>query len=438
MRTKRKPKSEPDANQGSTWGVRYLHRPERPLPYGVQWPEKVWDEAGKAMVRKVKTLFFPTQEAREIKAVELRNARRGRMMVASVSRDEMDEFRAFKAAIGTTPWQDVVAGWRSRQIESGIRSCELTVDEAVKTYVAQAQALREKEKISKDYFRHLKTKTELFADQFGDLMLDKVPTVEIVAWIDDFDEVQSDFTFDCYKKHIRTFFNYFVKEVKAIRENPASRIKDRSDGIGDVGILTVPQAAQLFWTAYTFTDPDGTHRYRRILGRLALEAFIGLRFSSGCRLEKTDINFDDKGVLLPKRKLKTKRRHYIDGLPENVWTWLAVTTEDCWDLTARNYMRLKSELFATARVPHPHNCLRHSFATYHVAAYKDAGKTAYLLCHRNQDELYEHYKGNAKEEAGRTYWTLTPQSVERLREGFEPVPDANASTRPTFQRRSPA
>jgi hypothetical protein len=44
-----------------------------------------------------------------------------------------------------------------------------------------------------------------------------------------------------------------------------------------------------------------------------------------------------------------------------------------------------------------------------------------LLCHRNQDELYEHYKGNATEAQGRLYQTITPETVEALRVGFEPA-----------------
>jgi len=425
MPTKREPRTGPNANQGSIRGVRLLpERVGRENPYGVQWPEKVWSDKQQKMVRKVKTLFFPTTEARETKAAELRDARRSRMVVASVSRAEMEEYRAFKQAIGNTPWQDVVAGWKSRQIETGAVTCSLTVEAAAKIYVAQAAVLLKKEKISGGYYRHLEQKIgERFVDQFGDLTLDKVTTADIVTWIDDFDEVQSDDTFDNYKKHVRAFYSYFLNQERpVIRDNPAARIKNRSDGIGEVKIISVAQTAQLFWTALNYVDANGVKKFLPAIGRLAMEAFIGLRFASGCRLAKEDINREDKGVTLPKKKLKTKRRHYIDGLPENVWSWVDITPDECWDLTPRQYLSLKSELFTVARVPHPQNCLRHGFATYHVAAHKDGGKTAYILCHRDQDELYEHYKGNATEAQGKLYQTITPETVELIRQGAVLVP----------------
>jgi len=422
MRTSREPSSAPNANQKSkTRGVRFIERPGRENPYGVQWPEKEWDECKKAMVRKVKTLFFPTIEARETKAAELRTARRSRMLAPSLSRDDMTDWEAFKKAIGDTPWQDVVAAWRSRIVETGRATCTLTVEAAGKTYVAHCLALRDKQKLSADYFRHIKTKIGLFVEQFGDLTMDKVSAADVVEWIDDFGH-ESDLTFDNYKTHVRSFYAHFCAgETPAVSVNPAAHIKDRSEGMGEVGIISVAQAAQLFHTALNHREVGGEYRFRHIIGRLALEAFVGLRFASGCRLEPGDIKREDKGILLPKKKLKTKRRHYIDGLPENVWPWIDLVAKDDWHITPRQYMGLKSELFAVANVPHPRNCLRHSFATYHVAAYKDAGKTAYLLCHQNQDELYEHYKGNATEAQGKLYQTITPDTVDELRRGFVPA-----------------
>jgi len=429
MRTKGKPDCEPNPNQGSkkakTRGVRELYREGRPNPWGVQWPERENDESTKKFVRKIKTLFFPTQEARDAKAGELRDLRRSRMMVVSASRAELDEYRAFKKEIGATPVGDVVAAWKSFRVIHGLTPCETTIEKAVEDYLAAASKQVTDGKLGTDTFSQKRHKLNLFVEQFGHLKLDQVNSAQIEEWIDDFDEVRSDQTFDNYLKHIRHFFNLHVAK-KEIRENPCISVRRRCDGIGDVEILTVPQTAQLFHTALTYRDANGDATFLPAIGRLAFEAFVGLRFSSGCRLEKKDINFEDRGVLLPKKKLKTKRRHYIDGLPENVWTWLKITPEDCWHLVARQYMELKSQLFVKAGIPHPHNCLRHSFATYHVAAYKDGGKTAYLLCHRNQDQLYEHYKGNATEAKGKEYFTITPQTAPTLAVGFEPASTAQS------------
>ena len=182
---------------------------------------------------------------------------------------------------------------------------------------------------------------------------------------------------------------------------------ERRDGtIGEVQINTVAEVAQLF--AYAL------EHHKEALGRLTLEAFVGLRFSSAYRLEKGDINFADKGILLPRHKLKTKRRRYIDGLPENVWPWLKETNDACWAMTSNEWMHLKSQLFVDANVPHPHNSLRHSFCTHHIAAHKNPGKTATILCHTSQDELWEHYNGCATEQAGGLYFKITPLTAPTM------------------------
>ena len=150
-----------------------------------------------------------------------------------------------------------------------------------------------------------------------------------------------------------------------------------------------------------------------------MEAFAGLRFSSAFKLEKHDVNFVDKGILLPAHKLKTGkgrggRRRYIDKLPENLWSWLAVTNDACWALQSSDWMHLKSDLFTKAKVPHPHNSLRHSFATHHMAWQGDAARTAAILCHKDQQELWEHYNGCATSVAGAAYFTITPLTAAAM------------------------
>lgn len=418
-RTERKPKAEPAANQGSTWGVRILpNRTGRPNPFGVQWPEKIWNAATNQLERKVKTLFYPTAESRDRKAAEQIELRRAGMMTESVSRAELADFRAFKSATEGTPWQNVVAGWRTHLMASGVSVCALTVSKSVEEYLLLMKSRMKAEKLSADNFRHKDHKLNLFAGQFGDRMLDQPTAQEIELWIDSFEEVESDITFDNYRKHVSALYGHYRK-AKAIAVNPCEQIETRGDP-GEVHIITVAQTAQLFQTALTWRDAQNKLRFLPAIGRLASEFFVGLRFGSACRLSKEDVKREDKGVELPKRKLKTKRRHYIDGLPDNFWAWIDITPDECWDLTAREYLELKSDLFRVAGVPHPKNCARHGFATYHLAAFKNPGLTATILCHKDQDLLWEVYNGQATEANGKLYQTITPATAKRLAMGFVP------------------
>lgn len=435
----REPDGEPlanrDTNQGRAkrrLGVRKLERAGRPNPHGVQWREKIFDEHAGRLVSMPKTLFFPTKAARDEKYNEMLALRRGRMLTASVSREWIDKYRAFETAAEGVPWQVILSGYRENLVRAGRAPCLMTVQVAVTDYLAEMLKLRDhtnaagepEPKLGADTYRQKEHKLELFADEFGKRLLDDVKGFEVELWADDFEEVRTDITFDNYVKHVSALYGHCIAR-KIIRDNPCATVERRSDGPGEVKILSPEQCAHLFHTALTYTE-DGEKPFLVALGRLALEFFLGLRFASAGRVSKKEINFADRGVLLPRRKLKTGkqrggRKHYVDGMPDQLWAWLAVTPEECWTLAPRDYLTLKSKLFVVAGVPHPHNCARHSFATYDLRAHKNPGRTATLLCHTDQEQLWEHYLGIATHEMGKKYQRITPGNCAELAQGWQPV-----------------
>jgi site-specific recombinase XerD len=397
-----------------------LERPGRPNPYGVQWRERLFDEKLARLVSRPKTLFFPTKEARDEKAAEMRGLRKAGMLTESVSRADLADFRAFQAATQGVPWQEVVAVWRAGLVSAGLAPTTVTVSEATKSYLDHFQDLVKRGDRRQRTYLKIEHKLERFAADFGARTLASFNGQAIEDWIDDLEDVSANATFNTYRKVLHAFFED-QRTRKVIRENPCSQVRGRDDTLEHVGILSVSQTAQVFLTALSYFNTTHGHKFRAMLPRLATEAFGGMRTSSAIRLEKSDINVADRGILLPKRKLKTKRRHYIDGLPENLWPWMELASEETWLTTENEYSHLKVDLFERANVPHPHNCFRHGFASYHVAAFKNPGTTAYILCHRDQQVLWEHYKGNAKEADGRAYFTITPKTVAQMAEGYEPA-----------------
>lgn len=315
---------------------------------------------------------------------------------------EIDDYLAFRRAVGDANWVDVVAGWRENNERTGRATSTLTVAQAVSTYLKNFEARQVRGEVSRDSLRQRKHKLQMFAEEFGDRLLNSITTVEIEGWIDSFGWPSAG-TFNAYRKHLLALFSKYTKEVPT---NPIDGLSKRNDSVDEVGILTPKETARLFAFA--------KKHYPESLGRMALEAFAGLRFSSACRLEKNDINFVEKGILLPKNKIKTKRRFYLDGLPPNLWEWLAATNDACWAMNENEWMHLKSQIFRGAKVRHPRNCLRHSFCTYHVVAFKNPGLTATLLCHRNQDKLWDHYYGISNQPTGLAYFSITPANVDEL------------------------
>lgn len=54
----------------------------------------------------------------------------------------------------------------------------------------------------------------------------------------------------------------------------------------------------------------------------------------------------------------------------------------------------------------PENCLRHSFASYHLAMWEDAGKTAYQLGHTSPQMVYKAYARAVKKADAVRWWGL--------------------------------
>ena len=337
-----------------------------------------WREKGS---RKPTTQSFETKRKQVAFAKKLDKRRRDEgLFVLGFDPKKWNQFLAYEEQLGGLEnFPEVVKVWNEHGGQGG---GELVAD-------AVAHFLNEKDRqgVSLDtwqrYDRLLKNLMKEFpAARMGDFEADV-----LTEWIDEqlwrgkpFEAV----TKNNWRKWLRAFFQVIVKRRK-LRWNPVDEIVQWGEVQKPVGILTLAECRKLF---------------KANRGRLALEAFAGLRYSSAKRLVKGDINFEDEGIVLPANQLKTARRIYVDGFPENVWEWLRVAPAACCKLTERQYQEEKVRAFEATGIPHPDNCLRHSFCTYHVAKFKNVGKTATLLCHTNLKTLTRHYRGNATSSAG--------------------------------------
>jgi hypothetical protein len=90
---------------------------------------------------------------------------------------------------------------------------------------------------------------------------------------------------------------------------------------------------------------------------------------------------------------------------------LQLATPKTWALTERQYLTQKTRLFDESGVPHPHNCFRHSAASYHASAFQDMSKTAMMLCHVGMNLLWDNYKNPAWAADGRKYYNITVEGI---------------------------
>jgi integrase len=415
--SKRDPGTESDAIQGSnrTRGVRFLPvRADRPNPYGVAWSEKIWNAAKHRDERKTKSKYFATEKACKKFAAKLRASKRAGAL-RTLSRHELEDWLGFKAATEGRPWREIVFGWQawSRSTTNRVGPSR-SINESVETYLTALKTRADNDEVSLDTYRQHKHKARLFSERFGKREVATVRTEDIQSWLEDC-KLQSGGTWNNYLKVVSLVFT-----SAKVRPNPCDDIKRRREGGSEEDRkLPVLNIAKLFHTAMT------TERFRICLRRLALETFAGVRFSSACRLEDSDINAEDRGIRHRGSTIKTRGRLYVSPYPDVLFAWLAVAPDDS-ELNYtdkkgkvnrhRRYLALKSELFHVARIAHPQNCLRHSFPTYHLAKRQEPGKTAYLMCHKNQLKLWNDYKGDATAAEGEAFESLTPARVRQWAE----------------------
>lgn len=369
----------------------------RPSPYGVQW----------LLNGQRKTEYFTTEADRDRKVRELqRDAQSGAVFFRLTAREAAD-YRLFRQAIGDTPWEEVVAGWRAHTTARQNDNCPVTAEEALPHYLKHVAGRVAAGDLTPAAASHRRTKARMFCAAHAGVRLDAFTTDEVEDWLKGLG-FTSGGTFNSYLKNIADFFKLFASRdtplgrERQLAANPCDGIERKSEAVeAEVTILPVEDTRTLFRFALK--------HYPQALPRLALEAFAGLRFSTAQRLHESDINFEDRGISLPADTNKRQRFFHLDQLPENLWPWLELGGG--WGMNASQWMHLKTRLFAEAKVAHPRNVLRHSFATYHVAAYKNPGLTATILTHANQRKLWGVYNGRAKQADGLAYFAITPLSV---------------------------
>lgn len=307
-----------------------------------------------------------------------------------------------------------------------IYSTPPTVDQSsgplsLREAVARYMTLRVSEGLPEggDTFSHLtKHLSRRLCDALGDMPLRNVKADHLRTWVAGLKHDRTGKPLDMLtKRHhliaVKTFFRRCWREGW-IERDPTMPIVLPAIEERDVNVVAVEQAFNFF----------KVNRDHRSIGRIALEAFGGLRYTSAGKIVKGDIKFERRGIELPSNKHKSRKRKYRQGQPPCLWAWLKHAPDECWELTFRQYREDKREMSVMAGMrpmilkndadrAHARelkNVWRHSFASYLLAKEKDFAPIAYLMQHARSTTT-EIYEGRADELDAHRYFSITPASV---------------------------
>jgi integrase len=141
---------------------------------------------------------------------------------------------------------------------------------------------------------------------------------------------------------------------------------------------------------------------------LAIGAFAGLREAEIQRLDWNEIDFARGHIEVKAAKAKSARRRIIP-IQANLAAWLqpySGMTGAVVPVGARRKLARVREAAKLARWPN--NGLRHSFASYRLAAVHDAPRVAHELGHTSPQMLYSTYRELVLPTEAERYWTILP------------------------------
>jgi integrase len=375
--------------------VRPHYREGRRRPWEARW----------YVNRKPRSKFFEAKKDRDrfIKEFQREIGRNGEE-VYKVDGRRQREWQEVDSILPHVSPLELARCWLQHQGDGKDR----TFSEAMQAYLLEMKRAGR----DADYQKHTLRALKRFAASHGENGVGAITSEEVSEFI-------HGLPFQALtKRHYRTYlvgaFKWFLKQGW-VENNPAAAVPSPKVDLQEPGILTVEETEALF-RANEKVDPE-------ICGLLALGAFAGMRTSAINRLAYEDIEFSNRAILIPAAKAKKGRRHYIEGLPDNLWSWLERTPAAAFQMNQRQFAYRRAAAFVRAGLlvsrekarrtgakpkSPPKNCLRHSFVSYHVALHRDPGKTALLVSHKDQAILWDHYLGVATgEDAGR-YFSITP------------------------------
>jgi len=276
-----------------------------------------------------------------------------------------------------------------------IRRCNVTV----RQLADEVLAAKKKDGHAPMYLADLRKRLDRFGRDFGDRPIAAITVEELDDWLRNLDCAPK--TRANFRANVGVLFSY-AERRRMIDTNPVLRtsrpkLLDRAPEIFSVDELTA------LLNAASTVAPD-------ILPMLALGAFAGLRESEIKRLDWGEINLQRGYVEVKAAKAKTAKRRVVRIQP-NLAQWLAPYSAIHGGVVPANSRKKLDAVRKASRLQRwSKNGLRHSFASYRLAAINNAAAVAAELGHSTSQMLYSTYRELVLPEEAERYWKIAPRS----------------------------
>jgi integrase len=297
-----------------------------------------------------------------------------------------------------------------------------TLDDATDAFIAQfsinrvsiplaqlfdeCEAAKRKAGLSDNYcrrFRYLKTR---FAAAFPGKLASEITRKDVSGWLTNGLDGLSPKSKNHQRIALMTAFKYAI-DREYVRENPVIGTETFKLVQHEIGILTPEQLTKLLSVA----DP-------RVLPALAINAFAGIRVAEVARLEWKDIDLDGGYITVRAVHAKSAQRRIVKIQPcLDAWLRPFVKSSGKVITSWKTFDMLKRKSHRAAGLNWQQNAPRHSFASYHLAMFKNAAELALEMGHRHTGLIFAHYREVVRPGEAAKYFAITPQAM--LKAGIE-------------------
>jgi integrase len=275
-----------------------------------------------------------------------------------------------------------------------IRRCNVRVAELS----AEVIEAKRKDGRAPMYVADLKKRLARFCADFGERPVAAITVEELDNWLRDLN--CSPKSRANFRANVGVLFSY-AEQRGMIDSNPILRTARPKLTDNPPEIFTVDELTALLNAA--------SKRVADIVPMLAIAAFAGIRDAEIKRLDWSEIDQKRAYIEVKAQKAKSARRRIVEMQP-NLREWLRPYVEMTGAVGPVNSRKKLALVRKSARLARwPNNGLRHSYASYRLAAIHDAPRVAGELGHTSPQMLYSTYRELVLPEDAERYWKIVPE-----------------------------
>lgn len=145
-----------------------------------------------------------------------------------------------------------------------------------------------------------------------------------------------------------------------------------------------------------------------MLPAVALMMFAGVRPAEVQRLDWKEVAFDHETVRIPPTKAKTRSARYIP-METALIDWLKPHKAEKGDIAPDRWNDRWRTVRRVAGISDKQDVLRHTFASYHLAAHADVKSLREAMGHETPEMLFTHYRALVRKQDAVKFWAIRPE-----------------------------